>query len=419
MTESIVPTEMFLERKASPSILQHTARKAVFSLLEQIKRGSISVHEKGISQTFGDHTDDPSLTASLTVHDPRFYTKVFLGGSVGAGEAYMAGFWSTDNLAGLIEIMATDPAARTGIDSGLMRLSQPLHHLFHRLHRNTPRGSRGNILAHYDLGDDFYQLFLDDTMAYSCALFESETASLETAQIAKYNRVCDKLQLSSRDHLLEIGTGWGGFAIHAALRTGCRVTTTTISDRQYQKAIERVRKAGLSKKVRVLKKDYRKLEGEFDKLVSIEMIEAVGHQFLDTFFKRCSNLLKPEGLMLLQAITIADQYYDHYKRSVDFINRYIFPGGHLPSIHAMSTSVTRHTDLKIFHLEDITEHYARTLAVWRKRFFNRLAQVKALGFDDTFVRMWDYYLGYCEGGFRARHIGTVQMMFTKPLWRRA
>ena len=418
MTETIVPTNIYNKTKPAPALLQQAARKAVFSLLEQIERGSVILRENGKTLTFGKNTDDHALTASILVHDPRFYTKVLLGGSVGAGEAYMAGFWSTDNLAGLIEIMATNQAARMGVDSGLMRLNQPLHHLFHRLHRNTPKGSRGNILEHYDLGNDFYRLFLDGTMAYSCAFFETDKDSLETAQIAKYDRICDKLQLSSRDHLLEIGTGWGGFAIHAALRAGCRVTTTTISDRQHQKASERIRAAGLSDKVRVLKKDYRKLEGEFDKLVSIEMIEAVGHQYLDTFFKRCSNLLKPEGLMLLQAITIADQYYDQYKQSVDFIKRYIFPGGCLPSIHAMSHSVTRHTDLKMFHLEDITEHYARTLSIWRDRFFKRLDAVRALGFDDVFVRMWDFYLSYCEGGFRSRYIGSVQMLLTKPLWRR-
>jgi cyclopropane-fatty-acyl-phospholipid synthase len=280
------------------------------------------------------------------------------------------------------------------------------------------KGSKENIVVHYDLGNDFYRLFLDKTLTYSCGIFENENSTLEDASIAKYDRICRKLQLCPEDHVIEIGSGWGGFSIHAAKNYGCRVTTTTISDEQYDLAEKRIAASGVSHRIQLLRKDYRHLGGKFDKLVSIEMIEAVGHHYLDSFFQICSRLLKANGMMILQAITIVDQMFDAHKRSVDFSKRYIFPGSCIPSIHAMMRSITRKTDLKLFHLEDITPHYVRTLAEWRKRFFDRIDDVRAMGFSETFIRMWEYYLCYCEGGFAERYIGDVQMLLTKPMCRR-
>jgi cyclopropane-fatty-acyl-phospholipid synthase len=289
--------------------------------------------------------------------------------------------------------------------------------MLHWLNRNSPDGSRRNIAAHYDLGNDLFALFLDDTMAYSCGVFEREDATLHEAQVAKFERACRRLRLSPSDHLLEIGTGWGGLALHAASRYGCRVTTTTISREQHDWARERIRAAGLSDRVTLLLDDYRDLRGRYDKLVSIEMIEAVGHQFLDTYTAQCSRLLEPHGAMLLQAITIRDQLYAEALESVDFIQRYIFPGSFIPSVTAIADSVRRATDMKVFHLEDIGPHYATTLRRWRERFFERIDDVRRLGYSEQFVRMWDFYLCYCEGGFLERQLGDVQMLLTKPRCR--
>ncbi|UCD78857.1 MAG: class I SAM-dependent methyltransferase, partial [Desulfobacterales bacterium] len=289
--------------------------------------------------------------------------------------------------------------------------------LYHYVRKNTKAGSRKNIMAHYDLGNDFYALFLDETMTYSCGIFANESSTLREASAAKYDRICRKLQLAAGDRVLEIGTGWGGFALHAARNYGVQVTTTTISEEQHRFGQNRIKDAGLEERVTILKKDYRDLGGTFDKLVSIEMIEAVGHQYLTAFFRTCSRLLKDDGMMALQAITIGDQIFNRHKRSVDFIKRYIFPGSCIPSIAAIGSAVARATDLRLVHLEDITPHYARTLREWRRRFFANIDKVRALGFSDTFIRMWEYYLCYCEGGFSERYIGDVQMIFVKPLCR--
>ena len=291
---------------------------------------------------------------------------------------------------------------------------EPLYQLAHRLNRNTKRGSRKNIAAHYDLGNDFFKLFLDETMMYSSGIYETPESTLFDASTAKIERICQKLRLSPQDHLLEIGTGWGGFALHAARNFGCKVTTTTISREQYELATRRIADAGLSDRVTVVMEDYRDLKGQYDKLVSIEMIEAVGHEFFDTYFQCCSRILKPDGLFVLQGITIADQLYQGYIRRVDFIQRYIFPGGCLPSVTHVCDVLTRSTDLRLTHLEDFAVHYAKTLRDWRARFFNRIDEVKQLGFDDRFIRMWDYYLCYCEGAFLERNCGLVQMVFAKP-----
>jgi cyclopropane-fatty-acyl-phospholipid synthase len=331
----------------------------------------------------------------------------------------MQGDWHCDDLTGLVRLMVVNRHLMNDVDSGWSALSAPLLKAAHWLNRNHKAGSRRNIAAHYDLGNGFFELFLDDTMAYSCGIFRSAQSSLREASIAKFDAACSKLGLAEGQHLLEIGTGWGGLAIHAARHYGCKVTTTTISREQYEFARERVRSFGLQDRITLLLEDYRELRGEYDALVSIEMIEAVGHQYLDTYFRSCSNLLKPTGAMLLQAITIRDQYYEQARRSVDFIKRFIFPGSCIPSVRAMMSSVARSTDLVLSHLEDIGPHYARTLRHWRERFLARQSAVRSLGYPESFLRMWEYYLCYCEGGFEERQLGDVQMLLTKPRSRRA
>jgi cyclopropane-fatty-acyl-phospholipid synthase len=316
-----------------------------------------------------------------------------------------------------MRILALNQKAFEDMEKGLARLTAPLYKLYHFLRKNTRKGSRANILAHYDLGNEFYALFLDETMTYSCGIFEDKDSTLKDASEAKYDRICRKLRLHPGVHIVEIGTGWGGFAIHAAQNYGTRVTTTTISDEQYRFAQNRIKAAGLENQITLLKKDYRDVSGQFDRLVSIEMIEAVGHQFYKNFFCKCSQLLKEDGIMALQAITIGDQIFDRHKRTVDFIKRYIFPGSCIPSITAIGKAVAAATDLRLVDLEDITPHYARTLREWRRRFFAKIERVKEMGYSDTFIRMWEYYLCYCEGGFAERYIGDVQMIFAKPMWR--
>jgi cyclopropane-fatty-acyl-phospholipid synthase len=341
------------------------------------------------------------------------------GGDVGGGEAYINGFWSCDDLTALVRILIRNRPVLDAMDKGWARLTAPARQLFHALHRNTKEGSRKNIAAHYDLGNQFFEILLDDTMMYSCAIFEREDSTLYEASVAKNDRICRKLQLTPKDQLIEIGSGWGGFAIHAARHYGCQVTTTTVSKEQFQLAQQRVAAAGLTDRVTILLQDYRDLHGQYDKLVSIEMIEAVGHQYLDTYFHCCSTLLKPNGMMLLQGITIADQYYERARRAVDFIKRFIFPGSFIPSVTAICNSLTRATDMRLFHLEDQGPHYATTLRRWRERMFANIQQIRLLGYPDTFIRMWEYYLCYCEGGFHERVLGDVQMLLTKPLCRRA
>jgi cyclopropane-fatty-acyl-phospholipid synthase len=353
----------------------------------------------------------------VAVRDPAFWPAVAFGGSVGAGEAYMDGLWDCEDLTSLVRLLLRNRAVLDRMEQGLARLSAPLRGLLHRLNRNTRAGSRRNIAAHYDLGNDFYRLWLDETLMYSSAMFERPDMTLREASTAKLARICRKLDLQPGDHVLEIGSGWGGFALHAAGRHGCRVTTITLSRRQFELARERAAAAGLDHLVEVRLTDYRDLDGQYDKLVSIEMVEAVGAEHLDTYFRQCGRLLKPGGAMLLQAITIADQRYEAALKEVDFIQKHIFPGGFLPSITALAAAMTRASDLRTVQLEDIGPHYAETLARWRQNFLHQLDAVRALGYPERFIRMWLFYLCYCEGGFRERDIGTVQMLLAKPGWR--
>ena len=419
MSDSIVPQDTELPRDASPGALDRLARKLLLARLAKLRHGRLTLADGGERHTFGDTATFP-LEATLTVHHPTFYGAIVFGGTLGAGESYMAGAWTTDDLTAVIRIIVRNRDVLEAVDSALTRLvSVPLQKLFHALHRNTPAGSRANIAAHYDLGNDFYRLFLDDTLTYSCAIFERPDSTLREASVAKYDRLCRKLGLRPDHHVLEIGTGWGGFALHAAATYGCRITTTTISKEQFDLASQRVEQAGLADRVELLLADYRDLAGQFDRLVSIEMIEAVGHQYMETYFRCCADRLKPDGMMALQAITILDQVYDRHIGEVDFIKRHIFPGSCIPSVAAMTRAVARATDLKLVHLEDITPHYATTLRRWRERFFANIEGVRALGFGDVFIRMWDFYLSYCEGGFAERYIGDVHMVLAKPLCRAA
>ena len=418
MTDSIVPAEAPAIEQTKPRRFDQLAKKLLFSLLGGLRRGELTIIEGSARRVFGKKSNQFPLEATITVHHPRFYSSAVFGGSIGASEAFMAGQWSTDDLTAVARIIILNREVLQGMEKGLARLTAPLHKFFHLLRSNTKKGSRLNIAAHYDMGNDFYKLFLDETLTYSCGIFEAEDCTLKEASLAKYDRICQKLDLSSRDHLVEIGSGWGGFAIYAAQNYGCRITTTTISAAQYDMAKERIDQARVAHMVELLLEDYRDLKGKYDKLVSIEMIEAVGHQYLDTFFRSCSTLLKEDGMMLLQAITIADQVFNRHKRSVDFIKRYIFPGSCIPSIAAISSSIARVTDLKLFHLEDITPHYAKTLRTWRQSFFANIDKVRDLGYPETFIRMWEYYLCYCEAGFTERYLGDVQMLLTKPLCRR-
>jgi cyclopropane-fatty-acyl-phospholipid synthase len=417
MTPTTTTAPRLARAPSTIQVLGAFAERAVRTRLERIEHGELTIVAGPHSARYGHRTERCALAVTLHVHDARFWTDIAFGGSIGAGEAYMEGYWHASDLTALVRILIANREVLDGVERGLARLAAPARKLLHWANRNTLRGSRRNIQAHYDLGNEFFALFLDETMMYSCAIFERPDMTLEDAQHARLERICAKLALRPTDHLLEIGTGWGGMAIHAARRYGCRVTTTTISREQHAAATERVRAAGVEDRVTVLLDDYRELTGRYEKLVSLEMIEAVGHAWYDTWFRRCAQLLAPDGLMLLQAITIADQRYEGAKRSVDFIQRYVFPGSCIPSVSALCTSMARASDLRLVHMEDIGAHYATTLGLWRARFLGRLDEVRALGLPERFIRMWEFYLCYCEGGFEERVIGDAQMLFAKPLWR--
>jgi cyclopropane-fatty-acyl-phospholipid synthase len=395
------------------SALQALARRLVLDKLARLQSGQLRVREAGRDWRFG--TGEPLI--QVEIRHPAFWPALAFGGTVGAGESFMAGDWDCEDLTGLVCLLLRNRPAMMDMEGGLARLSAPLRALLHRARRNDHAGSRRNIAAHYDLGNDFYRLWLDETLMYSSAVFERPDMTLAEASTAKLERICRKLALKPGDEVLEIGTGWGGFALHAAGRHGCRVTSLTLSQEQLALARERVAAAGLADRVEVRLCDYRDQQGQFDKLVSIEMVEAVGAEHLETYFRQCGRLLKPAGAMLLQAITIADQRYAAALKEVDFIQKHIFPGGFLPSVTALAGAMTRACDLRTVHLEDIGPHYAETLARWRDNFLGRLDAVRGLGFDTRFIRMWHFYLSYCEGGFRERDLGTVQMLLAKPGWR--
>ena len=398
----------------SSRLAPRVARAVALPLLRRTRHGTLTLVEGSVARRFGtDQEGAPAVV--LTVHDRRFYSGL-LRGSLGLSECYADGCFDCDDLAELARLAALNMPALDRWRRAVRPFVAVPQAAQAWWSRNTRSRSRKRIAAHYDLGNELFSLMLDETMTYSCAFFEDPATTLHDAQIAKLDRICRKLGLGPQDHVLEIGAGWGGFAIHAASNYGCRVTATTISAQQRRLALERIAAAGLEDRVSVIQEDYRDLRGTFDKLVSIEMIEAVGWQYFDTFFERCASLLKPDGAMLLQAITIDERAYDVEKAKRSFANTYVFPGGCLPSLEVITRSVARVTDLRPLALEDITSHYVRTLRCWRQNFHAQLEGVRSLGYDRRFQRMWDLYLAYCEGGFGGGRISNVQLLLAKPLY---
>ncbi|OOG64519.1 SAM-dependent methyltransferase [Rhodanobacter sp. B04] len=403
----------------APSAGARFLRQRLLAQMAGLRHGRLVVQDAlGTVELGTPATQHPDLTVHIEVLDPAFYRAVAANGSVGAGESYMAGQWRCSHLVGLIQLLVRNRDLLDGMETGLARLGGMAMRAWHALQRNTRTGSRRNIAAHYDLGNDFFELFLSPDLMYSSAIWAGVDDTLEAASTRKLERICRKLDLQPTDHVIEIGTGWGGFALYAAQHYGCHVTTTTISREQHALASARVNAAGASDRVTLLLKDYRDLDGRYDKLVSIEMVEAIGAPYLDTYFGQLGQLLKPDGLALLQAITIEDHRYAQALKSVDFIKRHVFPGSFIPSISALLAAKTRSSDLALVQLEDFGESYARTLQAWRERFIAHLSQVRAQGFDEHFIRMWEFYLAYCEGGFRERSIGVAHLLLTKPGNRR-
>jgi cyclopropane-fatty-acyl-phospholipid synthase len=390
-------------------LLSSLARRATLGRLARLTRGHLVVREGDRDVHAGDPTADP---VTIHVHDARFHESLVFGGAVAAGEGYAAGWWSTDDLTGVVRLMLRNREALDTLEGGAASLAGGLRRALHRLNANSRRGARRNIRAHYDLGNDFFQLFLDETLTYSCALFDRPNRTLAEASVAKYDRIARLLDLRPSDHLLEIGTGWGGFAMHAASRYGCRVTTTTISQAQRSLAEQRVRAAGLQDRVTILGLDYRDLRGTYDKLASIEMIEAIGHDQYPVFYQQCAQLLAPRGRAVIQAITIADERYEAARREVDFIKRYIFPGSGIPSRSALAAAAAD-SGLTLVQADEMGLHYAETLRRWRGNLFANRDRITALGYDDRFLRLWEFYLCYCEGGFLERAIGTAQLTYAR------
>ena len=402
-----------IARNQTPTIFDRSCMNLVINLFNKIETGGLTFYlPDGSARYFGDKNS--SFQAQMTIHDYRFFKDAVLGGDVGLGEAYMKGFWDTDDIPALFSVLIKNRQALANGNMTTAWLVRQKDRLVHALRANTPMGSRRNIGEHYDLSNDFFQTFLDPTMLYSCGLYRGESDTCEDAQRRKLQSIIDKAHIESTDHVLEIGCGWGGFAMEAVKQTGCRITGITVSEEQYQLAQERVLQAGLQDKITILFKDYRHVAGLFDKIVSIEMLEAVGHKYLGTFFTACDKLLKPAGRLVIQVITIPDQNYENYRRNTDWIQKYIFPGGHLPSVTALSQVVTRNTSLLMEQLEDIGTNYARTLKDWRESFTRNLGKINSLGFDEIFQRKWIYYLAMCEAGFRERAIGDIQVVFRKP-----
>jgi cyclopropane-fatty-acyl-phospholipid synthase len=405
----------FSTRILSDSLLNGIARKLLYSKLSLLKKGWVQITDpSGKINGFGNADSPLHERVEITIHRVRAYSRIVFGGSIGTGESYIDGDWDCAQLTQLIRTFVANRDVLNQIDGGSAALFAPLQRFAHHLRNNSIQGSKKNISAHYDLGNDFFALFLDETWMYSCGIFLKPESTLFEASTEKNDRICRKLALTSNDHLVEIGTGWGGFAIHAAKNYGCKITTTTISRRQYELAVQRIQEAGLSDKIEVLFEDYRNLTGVYDKAVSIEMIEAVGLDHLDEYFSKCSSLIKPGGKMVLQAITIRDQFYESAKKSVDFIQHCVFPGSGIPSIQSMSKAIAENTDMQIGALEDIGSHYATTLNRWGQNIDRNHKQVLELSGGQELYRLWKFYLSYCEGGFLEQSISCVQMEIKKP-----
>jgi len=393
--------------------LDKRCRTLVLNIFSKLTYGQLEIVEGSSHSYFPQTVGEQSIKGKIHIHDPSVYRDFVKGGSIGAAEAFIDGKWSSPNLTNVIRVFAKAQQQTDSLEANKSWLNRLKNTISHWQNRNTQSGSKRNILAHYDLGNELYTRFLDPDMMYSSAIYPTDNSSLNEAQQHKLATICQRLSLNENDHLLEIGTGWGGLAIYAAQNYGCRVTTTTISDAQYAYAQARIEKLGLTDKITLLKEDYRDLTGSFDKVVSIEMIEAVGYDFLPSFFKQCNDRLKVGGKLLIQSITIADQRFDYYKNNVDFIQRYIFPGGFLPSVNVLTQNITDHSELVVESLDDIGLDYAKTLAHWRDNFLASWLDLTQHDYDETFKRLWLYYFAYCEGAFLERSTSTVHLVARK------
>lgn len=400
-----------------PQISQKTwqkiCRNILSAKLKSLDQGRLKIIDNGETMYFG-KPSAKKIQAEIRVHHPAFYSQTLMGGSLGFSESYLKGQWSSPDIVCLFRYFIQNLETLNDIEKGFGQAKAPLQKLIHWTRRNTKSGSQKNISAHYDLGNEFFKLFLDESLSYSCAFFDHPQQSLKQASLNKIRKTCEKLKLTSQDHLLEVGTGWGALAIYAVQNYGCQVTTTTISEKQYQYATEQVRKLKLQDKIKILKKDYRDLNGSFDKIVSIEMIEALGYEYFGTFFEKCDKLLKAGGKMLLQSILMREDQYERSKNEVDFIKRYIFPGGCIPSLGALNRAMSKHSSFQLIHFEDITAHYVKTLQHWRKNFLKNQREIRKLGFPEEFLRCWEYYFTYCEAGFAERYCLDAQMVMVKP-----
>jgi len=402
-----------INRSKTAKWIDKRCRALVHAVLADITYGQLEIVEASANHFFPESANNAAIKGQLVVHDIGVYRDLVKGGSIGAAEAFIEGKWSSPNLTNVIRIFARAQQETDSLEKNKSWMNKVKGAISHWQNRNTQSGAKRNILAHYDLGNDLYTQFLDPSMMYSSAIYPSEDSTLNEAQQHKLKTICEKLSLCESDHLLEIGTGWGGLAIYAAQNYACKVTTTTISDAQFDYTKNKIDALNLGDKITLLKKDYRNLTGSFDKVVSIEMIEAVGYEYLPSFFQQCNDRLKEGGKLLIQSITIADQRFDYYKNNVDFIQRYIFPGGFLPSINILSQHITSHSSLVMESLDDIGLDYAKTLADWRTNFLSSWSNLAILGYDNTFKRLWLYYFAYCEGAFLERSTSTIHLVARK------
>jgi cyclopropane-fatty-acyl-phospholipid synthase len=389
------------------------SQKIIYRIMAKLYYGKVTFIVDGQQQEFIGSKNQDIGSVVIRVNNKKFFSNVLLGGTNGAAKSYFQGFWETDNLSKLIQIIIINEAVFQKMDSKLTLLIQNLVNFYAVIKHNNIDNAKKNILAHYDLGNEFFKLFLDEKMSYSCALYESEQVDLDAASIHKLRTICNELQLKPEDHLLEIGSGWGGLCILAAQEYGCKVTTTTISDKQYSYLKNQITQLGLDHRIEVLNKDYRDLTGHYDKLVSIEMIEAVGSRYFKKFFEKCNALVKPGGLFFLQAITINDKAYNQAKKNTDFIKKYIFPGGCLPSLKVINESIAKYTEMQLIKCNDIGNHYVRTLSDWMTRFHSSTDQIKSMGFTEQFIRLWHFYFSYCIAGFQQAYISDIHILWQK------
>lgn len=407
-----------MPQTAAPRIKRNFYEKVIIELLSKMNQGTLNlILPNGELVKIGNGLNE--IVATIEVKNNYFFKRCVLYGDIGFGEAYVDGDWETDNISNVIKwiLLNVDnapTASGSQAQAFALNILKFFNTIYHKKRANSINGSRKNISEHYDLDNNFFGLFLDPTMTYSCAYFKKEGMSLQEAQIEKYERLCEQLKLKPTDHVLEIGSGWGQNAIHIAKQYGCKVTTVTISEEQYKLTKERVEKEKLSDKINILLKDYRLIEGKFDKIVSIEMLEAVGHKFLEVYFKKCNDLLKKDGILAIQVITCPDSRYESLRSGVDWIQKHIFPGSLLPSVSSINKAINNTSDMTLVDLKDMGLHYARTLSAWQKEFNQQLSEVKKMGFDERFIRKWNYYFSYCEAAFEMRNIHVMQMVYARP-----